>query len=282
MRRAKKEIARALTVANERGIETNGWTKRTPKKSRRRSRSRLRSPQPTHRLDARAPLLRIPNRHCRSRRLPRLKLKKAEAAAPAERLLPPRRLLRSKPLLPPSLRFVGPRKERKVAIKTRKAAKVGPRGAADRGGASRKEREVERAKKAVARRVESRLRARAKWKAGAHERTATRRRASTRPGRRRPARAWSFRTRLTRRSPCGSTWPAGTASTRRSSVPLARCMPTMRATTRTSATQSSCASPGRCRAPSAGAWSRLLRGGQVNGSERGQGSARRRQHHRRP
>jgi small subunit ribosomal protein S17 len=62
-------------------------------------------------------------------------------------------------------------KERKVAIKTRKAAKVGQRAEVsdeDRQG----ERDAARAKKAAARRLE-RAQAREKHKAGAHARTAT-------------------------------------------------------------------------------------------------------------
>ena len=77
----------------------------------------------------------------------------AEPAAPAEPVV----------LLTP--------KERKAAIKTRKAAKVGSRGETspeDRQA----ERDALRAKKAAERRT-GRAHARAKWKAGAHERTAT-------------------------------------------------------------------------------------------------------------
>jgi small subunit ribosomal protein S17 len=62
-------------------------------------------------------------------------------------------------------------KERKVAIKTKKAAKVGQRAEVspeDRQA----ERDAARAKKAAARRLE-RAQAREKYKAGAHERTAT-------------------------------------------------------------------------------------------------------------
>ena len=62
-------------------------------------------------------------------------------------------------------------KERKAAIKTRKAAKV-----PQRGETSPEERQAERdalrAKKAAERRA-GRAKARAKWKAGAHERVAT-------------------------------------------------------------------------------------------------------------
>jgi small subunit ribosomal protein S17 len=62
-------------------------------------------------------------------------------------------------------------KERKAAIKTRKSAKVG-----QRGETSPEERQAERdalrVKKAAERRV-GRATARTKWKAGAHERTAT-------------------------------------------------------------------------------------------------------------
>lgn len=62
-------------------------------------------------------------------------------------------------------------KERKVAIKTAKAAKVGTRPA--RSAEERQaERDAERAKKAVAR-SRQRAQAREKHKAGAHERTAT-------------------------------------------------------------------------------------------------------------
>jgi small subunit ribosomal protein S17 len=77
----------------------------------------------------------------------------AEPAAPAEPVV----------LLTP--------KERKAAIKTRKAAKVGSRGETspeDRQA----ERDALRVKKAAERRA-GRAHARAKWKAGAHERTAT-------------------------------------------------------------------------------------------------------------
>jgi small subunit ribosomal protein S17 len=77
----------------------------------------------------------------------------AEPAAPAEPVV----------LLTP--------KERKAAIKTRKAAKVGSRGETspeDRQA----ERDALRAKKAAERRA-GRAHARTKWKAGAHERTAT-------------------------------------------------------------------------------------------------------------
>jgi small subunit ribosomal protein S17 len=77
----------------------------------------------------------------------------AEPAAPAEPVV----------LLTP--------KQRKAAIKTKKAAKVG-----QRGETSPEERQAERdalrAKKA-AERTRGRASARAKWKAGAHERTAT-------------------------------------------------------------------------------------------------------------
>jgi small subunit ribosomal protein S17 len=62
-------------------------------------------------------------------------------------------------------------KERKAAIKAKKAAKVGQRGetsAEDRQA----ERDAARAKKAAERRT-GRATARTKWKAGAHERTAT-------------------------------------------------------------------------------------------------------------
>jgi small subunit ribosomal protein S17 len=62
-------------------------------------------------------------------------------------------------------------KERKAAIKTKKAAKVGQRGETspeDRQA----ERDALRAKKAAERRA-GRAHARSKWKAGAHERTAT-------------------------------------------------------------------------------------------------------------
>ena len=62
-------------------------------------------------------------------------------------------------------------KERKVAIKARKAAKVGP--LAPRTAEERQaERDAARLKKAAERRA-GRATARAKWKAGAHERTAT-------------------------------------------------------------------------------------------------------------
>jgi small subunit ribosomal protein S17 len=62
-------------------------------------------------------------------------------------------------------------KERKVAIKTRKAAKVGQR--AEVSDEDRQaERDAARAKKAAARRLE-RAQSREKYKAGAHERTAT-------------------------------------------------------------------------------------------------------------
>ncbi len=62
-------------------------------------------------------------------------------------------------------------KERKVAIKARKSAKTGPRAAAT-PEERQAERDATRAKKAAERRV-GRASARAKWKAGAHERTAT-------------------------------------------------------------------------------------------------------------
>lgn len=62
-------------------------------------------------------------------------------------------------------------KERKAAGKARKAAKVGQRAALT-PEERHAERQVQRAKKAAARRTE-RAHARAKWKAGAHERTAT-------------------------------------------------------------------------------------------------------------
>ena len=62
-------------------------------------------------------------------------------------------------------------KERKVAIKARKAAKVGPL-AARTAEERQAERDALRAKKAAERRT-GRATARAKWKAGAHERTAT-------------------------------------------------------------------------------------------------------------
>lgn len=62
-------------------------------------------------------------------------------------------------------------KERKVAIKTAKAAKVGARP--ERSAEERQaERDTERAKKAIARKRE-RTQAREKYKAGAHERSAT-------------------------------------------------------------------------------------------------------------
>jgi small subunit ribosomal protein S17 len=62
-------------------------------------------------------------------------------------------------------------KERKVAIKARKSAKTGPR-AATTPEERQAEREATRAKKAAERRT-GRASERAKWKAGAHERTAT-------------------------------------------------------------------------------------------------------------
>jgi small subunit ribosomal protein S17 len=62
-------------------------------------------------------------------------------------------------------------KERKAAIKTRKAAKVGQRGETS-NEERQAERDAVRAKKAAERRT-GRAKARAKWKAGAHERTAT-------------------------------------------------------------------------------------------------------------
>ena len=62
-------------------------------------------------------------------------------------------------------------KERKVAIKARKSAKAGPRAAAT-PEERQAERDATRAKKAAERRV-GRASQRAKWKAGAHERTAT-------------------------------------------------------------------------------------------------------------
>jgi small subunit ribosomal protein S17 len=62
-------------------------------------------------------------------------------------------------------------KERKVAIKTKKAAKVGQRGQVS-PEERQAERDAARAKKAAARRIE-RAHAREKHKAGAHERTAT-------------------------------------------------------------------------------------------------------------
>ena len=62
-------------------------------------------------------------------------------------------------------------KERKAAIKTRKAAKVAPRGETS-AEARQEERDAARAKKAAERRA-GRATARAKWQAGAHERTAT-------------------------------------------------------------------------------------------------------------
>jgi small subunit ribosomal protein S17 len=62
-------------------------------------------------------------------------------------------------------------KERKVAIKARKSAKAGPRAAAT-PEERQAERDATRAKKAAERRT-GRASSRAKWKAGAHERTAT-------------------------------------------------------------------------------------------------------------
>jgi small subunit ribosomal protein S17 len=62
-------------------------------------------------------------------------------------------------------------KERKAAIKTKKAAKVGQRGETS-NEERQAERDAVRAKKAAERRT-GRAKARAKWKAGAHERTAT-------------------------------------------------------------------------------------------------------------
>ena len=62
-------------------------------------------------------------------------------------------------------------KERKAAIKTRKSAKVAPRGETS-PEERQAERDAVRAKKAAERRA-GRATARAKWKAGAHERTAT-------------------------------------------------------------------------------------------------------------
>jgi small subunit ribosomal protein S17 len=62
-------------------------------------------------------------------------------------------------------------KERKAAIKTRKAAKVGTRGETS-PEERQAERDALRVKKAAERRA-GRAHARAKWKAGAHERTAT-------------------------------------------------------------------------------------------------------------
>jgi len=83
----------------------------------------------------------------------------AEAAAPAE----------AAPAAEPEVQLTP--KERKVAIKARKAAKAGPR-AATTPEERHEERVAERAKKAAARRT-GRASERAKWKAGAHERTAT-------------------------------------------------------------------------------------------------------------
>jgi small subunit ribosomal protein S17 len=62
-------------------------------------------------------------------------------------------------------------KERKAAIKARKSAKVAPRGETS-PEERQAEREAARAKKAAERRA-GRETARTKWKAGAHERTAT-------------------------------------------------------------------------------------------------------------
>ena len=62
-------------------------------------------------------------------------------------------------------------KERKVAIKTKKAAKVGQRAEVSHED-RQAERDAARAKKAAARRLE-RAQSREKYKAGAHERTAT-------------------------------------------------------------------------------------------------------------
>ena len=62
-------------------------------------------------------------------------------------------------------------KERRQALRARKAAKAGPRAAAT-PEERQAERQAERAKKAAARRA-GRASERAKWKAGAHERTAT-------------------------------------------------------------------------------------------------------------
>jgi small subunit ribosomal protein S17 len=62
-------------------------------------------------------------------------------------------------------------KERKAAIKAKKAAKVAPRGATS-PEERQAERDAVRVKKAAERRT-GRAKARAKWKAGAHERTAT-------------------------------------------------------------------------------------------------------------
>ena len=77
----------------------------------------------------------------------------AEAAAPAE----------------PQVQLTP--KERKAAIKARKAAKIGQRGETS-NEERQAERDAVRAKKAAERRA-GRAKARAKWKAGAHERTAT-------------------------------------------------------------------------------------------------------------
>jgi small subunit ribosomal protein S17 len=62
-------------------------------------------------------------------------------------------------------------KERKAANKAKKAAKVGQRGETS-NEERQAERDAVRAKKAIERRA-GRAKARAKWKAGAHERTAT-------------------------------------------------------------------------------------------------------------
>ena len=83
----------------------------------------------------------------------------AEAAAPAKAAAPVEPEVQLSP------------KERKAATKAKKSAKVAPRGETS-PEERQAERDAVRAKKAAERRA-GRATARAKWKAGAHERTAT-------------------------------------------------------------------------------------------------------------
>jgi small subunit ribosomal protein S17 len=94
---------------------------------------------------------------------------KAEVAAAAEAAVEEPAPAEPAPAAEPQVLLTP--KERKVAIKTRKAAKVGTRGETSNED-RQAERDAERAKKAAERRA-GRAHARAKYKSAEHERTAT-------------------------------------------------------------------------------------------------------------
>ena len=255
--RAKRDLARALTVARERELRADAAARLEPDRKRQtwltnQTTRRPRHPRPEQ---PEAALSRAPEAE-----QPRQPDAEATAAAEAEprgrgrdagrgRRTP----RRAAPPRPPAAEPASSSRPRSAGarpaplIAAARASRALPRSATPSASRSGK-------RKATRRRAR-RFAGTRQEQASAEARRASPTTAPGPPARRaraRFARASSSPTRPTKRSPCGSTWLAGTVATRRSCAARALCMRTTRATRRTPATPCAWSRAGRCRGPSAG------------------------------